>query len=122
MFLDNIYIERDNLPAGEQHTVDKINLQTIANAGNAVGILALAISQVSSELSKFGALINRLKHSATMSQRIVDNMKIARSRIFDAEYTIETSRLAKQQILANASQAMLAQANASKQSTLILLE
>ncbi|MDB3879919.1 flagellin [Alphaproteobacteria bacterium] len=122
MFLDNIYIERDNLPAGEQHTVDKINLQTIANAGNAVGILALAISQVSSELSKFGALINRLKHSATMSQRIVDNMKIARSRIFDAEYTIETSRLAKQQILANASQAMLAQANASKQSHLILLE
>jgi flagellin len=122
MFLDNIYIERDDLPAGEQHTVDKINLQTIANAGNAVGILALAISQVSSELSKFGALINRLKHSATMSQRIVDNMKIARSRIFDAEYTIETSRLAKQQILANASQAMLAQANASKQSTLILLE
>ena len=122
MYLDNIYIERDNLPAGEQHTVDKINLQTIANAGNAVGILALAISQVSSELSKFGALINRLKHSATMSQRIVDNMKIARSRIFDAEYTIETSRLAKQQILANASQAMLAQANASKQSALILLE
>lgn len=122
MYLDNIYIERDNLPAGEQHTVDKINLQTIANAGNAVGILALAISQVSSELSKFGALINRLKHSATMSQRIVDNMKIARSRIFDAEYTIETSRLAKQQILANASQAMLAQANASKQSQLILLE
>ena len=122
MFLDNIYIERDNLPAGEQHTVDKINLQTIANAGNAVGILALAISQVSSELSKFGALINRLKHSATMSHRIVDNMKIARSRLFDAEYTIETSRLAKQQILANASQAMLAQANASKQSTLILLE
>ncbi|MDC1118079.1 flagellin [Alphaproteobacteria bacterium] len=122
MYLDNIYIERDNLPAGEQHTVDKINLQTIANAGNAVGILALSISQVSSELSKFGALINRLKHSATMSHRIVDNMKIARSRIFDAEYTIETSRLAKQQILANASQAMLAQANASKQSTLILLE
>ncbi|MDA9597866.1 flagellin [bacterium] len=122
MFLDNIYIERDNLPAGEQHTVDKINLQTIANAGNAVGILALAITQVSSELSKFGALINRLKHSATMSHRIVDNMKIARSRVFDAEYTIETSRLAKQQILANASQAMLAQANASKQSTLILLE
>ena len=122
MYLDNIYIERDNLPAGEQHTVDKINLQTIANAGNAVGILALAISQVSSELSKFGALINRLKHSATMSHRIVDNMKIARSRIFDAEYTIETSRLAKQQILANASQAMLAQANASKQSALVLLE
>jgi flagellin-like hook-associated protein FlgL len=38
------------------------------------------------------------------------------------EYTIETSRLAKQQILANAATAMLAQANVSKQSNLILLE
>jgi flagellin-like hook-associated protein FlgL len=122
MFLDNIYIERDNLPAGEQHTVDKINLQTIANAGNAVGILQLAISQTSAELSKFGALINRLKHSAENTSSIVANMKLARSRVFDVEYTIETSRLAKQQILANAATAMLAQANISKQSTLTLLE
>ena len=122
MYLDNIYIERDNLPAGEQHTVDKINLQTIANAGNAVGILQLAISQTSTELSKFGALINRLKHSSAIASSIADNMKVARSRLFDAEYTIETSRLAKQQILANASAAMLAQANLAKQSTLMLLE
>ena len=122
MYLDNIYIERDNLPAGEQHTVDKINLQTIANAGNAVGILQLAISQTSNELSKFGALINRFKHSSAIATSIVDNMKLARSRVFDTEYTIETSKLAKQQILANASAAMLAQANISKQSTLMLLE
>jgi flagellin-like hook-associated protein FlgL len=122
MYLDNIYIERDNLPAGEQHTVDKINLQTIANAGNAVGILQLAISQTSEELSKFGALINRLKHSISSAASIVDNMRLARSRVFDAEYTIETSRLAKQQILNNAATAMLAQANISKQSNLILLE
>jgi len=122
MYLDNIYIERDNLPAGEQHTVDKINLQTISNAGNAVGILQLAIAQTSVELSKFGALINRLKHSAASAASIVDNMKLARSRIFDAEYTIETSRLAKERILANAATAMLAQANISKQQTLILLE
>jgi flagellin len=122
MYLDNIYIERDNLPAGEQHTVDKINLQTIANAGNAVGILQLAISQTSAELAKFGALINRLKHSTASTMSIVDNVKLARSRVFDVEYTIETSRLAKQQILANAATAMLAQANVSKQSNLILLE
>ncbi|MFL2844952.1 MAG: flagellin [Candidatus Puniceispirillaceae bacterium] len=122
MFLDNIYIERSNLPAGEQHTVDKINLQTAANAGNAVGILALAISQTSNELSKFGALINRFEHSSAIASSVADNMRVARSRVFDAEYTIETSRLAKQQILANASAAMLAQANLAKQSTLMLLE
>ncbi len=122
MYLDNIYIERDNLPAGEQHTVDKINIQTVANAGNAVGILHLAISQTSNELSKFGALINRFKHSSAIATAIVDNMKLARSRVFDTEYTIETSKLAKQQILANASAAMLAQANIAKQSTLMLLE
>jgi flagellin len=97
-------------------------LQTIANAGNAVGILKLAISQTSEELSKFGALINRLKHSAANTTSIVANMRLARSRVFDVEYTIETSRLAKQQILNNAATAMLAQANISKQSNLILLE
>ena len=122
MYLDNIYIERDNLPAGEQHTVDKINLQTIANAGNAVGILQLAISQTSNELSKFGALINRFKHSSAITTSIVDNMKLVRSRVFDAEYASEKSKLAKHQILANASAAMLAQANKSKNSTLMLLE
>jgi flagellin len=82
----------------------------------------LAISQTSAELSKFGALINRLKHSTESASSIIDNMRLARSRVFDAEYTIETSRLAKQQILANAATAMLAQANISKQSNLILLE
>ena len=71
---------------------------------------------------KFGALINRFKHSSAIASAIIDNMKMARSRVFDAEYTIETSRLAKQQILANASAAMLAQANMAKQSTLVLLE
>ena len=122
MFVDNIHIERDDLPAGEQHTVDKINLRTIQNAGNAVGILKLAISQTSNELSKFGALINRFKHSAEIASSIVDNMLVARSRVLEAEYTIETSRLAKQQILANASAAMLAQANIAKDSILMLLE
>ena len=82
----------------------------------------MAISQTSNELSYFGALINRFKHSAAIASSIIDNMKMARSRVFDAEYTIETSRLAKQQILANASAAMLAQANIAKQSTLMLLE
>jgi len=49
-------------------------------------------------------------------------MMVARSRVLEAEYTIETSRLAKQQILANASAAMLAQANVAKDSILMLLE
>ena len=67
-------------------------------------------------------MINRFKHSAEIASSIVDNMRVARSRVLEAEYTIETSRLAKQQILANASAAMLAQANVAKDSILMLLE
>ena len=50
------------------------------------------------------------------------DMREARSRIRDAEYTIETSKLAKQQILAQASSAMLAQANVSKNAVLELIK
>ena len=49
------------------------------------------------------------------------DMREARSRVRDADYAIETSKLAKYQILSNASAAMLAQANASKNSILELL-
>jgi flagellin len=50
-----------------------------------------------------------------------DNLRQARSRVFDAEYALETSQLAKYQILASASMAMLAQANQGDRTVLKLL-
>jgi flagellin-like hook-associated protein FlgL len=121
MYIDNIYIQREGLPAEQQHTMCDISLKNVADANNAIEVMDLAISQISTQRAKFGALVNRLRQSIEMASSSGDNLKMARSRVFDAEYSIETSRLAKQQILARASMAMLAQANKSKNSILQLL-
>ena len=121
MSIDNIEIVRRKLPADQQHLVSQISVQTVAEAENAINVLDHAISQTSSVRAQLGALINRLHSSIQTSSSMGNDMRVARSRIMDAEYTIETSRLAKFQILANASNAMLAQANASKNTVLELI-
>gem|GEM_PF-1770689 len=122
MFVDNIYIARQKLPSLSQNTIDVISLLTAKEANNATSIADLAISQVSLERAKIGALINRLTKAAEMSSITVHNMKVARSRISDSEYTKETSDLAKQQILQLSAQAMLAQANLQKHLIVDLLQ
>jgi flagellin-like hook-associated protein FlgL len=121
MYIDNIYIQRDDLPPEQQHTMCDIKINTVEDANNAIGVLDLSISQISEHRAKFGALVNRLRQSIEMSSSMGGNVKLARSRVFDAEYTNETSRLAKYQILAQASMAMLAQANKNNNSILQLL-
>lgn len=121
MYIDNIYIQRDDLPPEQQHTMCDVSIKNVADANNAIEVLDLAISQTSVQRAKFGALVNRLKQSIEMAASMGQNVKLARSRVFDAEYTIETSRLAKYQILAKASMAMLAQANKGNKAILQLL-
>jgi len=67
-------------------------------------------------------LINRHQSAIEGASFRGQDMREARSRILDAEYAEETSKLAKHQILSNASSAMLAQSNASKASILELLK
>ena len=68
-----------------------------------------------------GAIENRLNHViANVSETFV-NTEAAKSRIVDADFAVESARLAKQQILQQAASAMLAQANAAPQSVLSLL-
>ena len=121
MYIDNIYINRQSLPAEQQHTLCDVSIQTVDEANNAISVIDLAISQISSQRAKYGALINRLRQSVEISSSMGDNLRQARSRVFDAEYALETSQLAKYQILASASMAMLAQANQGDRTVLKLL-
>ena len=121
MFIDNVKIDRPRPPADQQHLVSQISVQTVAEAQNATNVLALAMEQTSSVQAQIGAIINRYQGSIEGTAMRGMDMREARSRIRDAEYTVETSKLAKQQILAEASMAMLAQANASKDAVLELL-
>lgn len=80
-----------------------------------------AISSVATVRSNLGAVQNRLESAVNNMTNNVTNLTDARSRIEDADFSAETTALAKQQILSQASTAMLAQANQSQQGVLKLI-
>jgi flagellin len=81
-----------------------------------------AIKTVNIQRSKLGAVSNRLSHTVNNLTNISSNLSAAQGGIEDADFAKETTDLAKNQILQQASTAMLAQANASKQNVLSLLQ
>ena len=85
-------------------------------------VLDVAIDKISQSRADLGAISNRLGNTMRNLTNIVSNTEASRSRIIDADFAKETTNLAKQQILSQAATAMLAQANASKQSVLTLLQ
>ena len=80
-----------------------------------------AISNVSNKRAEFGAIQNRIESAVNNMTTNMTNLIDARSRIEDADFSTETTALAKAQILSQASTAMLSQANQSQQSVLKLL-
>ena len=80
-----------------------------------------ALSASASSRSELGAVSNRLNHTVNNLTNMSTNLSAARGGIEDADFALETTELAKNQILQQASTAMLAQANASKQNVLGLL-
>ncbi len=103
-------------------TIADISLLTSDNAASALTTLDQAIQYVSSQRSVLGAFQNRLSHATSNLSNMASNTESARSVIADADYAVESSRLAKAQILQQAGTAMLAQANSMAQSVLSLLK
>ena len=91
-------------------------------ATNAIGLLDTAIIDATKEQAKYGSYISSLTHTVDNLTNVAQNTDQSRSRIQDADYAVETTNLARTQIIAQASTAMLAQANQSKQSVLALLQ
>lgn len=87
-----------------------------------VGILDKALEEVSTAQAKLGAIQNRLTQNINNLSKGSMLTEQALGRIIDADFATETSLLSKQQILNQAATAMLAQANMSKESVLVLLE
>jgi flagellin len=81
-----------------------------------------AIAGVAAQRASFGALLNRLEHTVDNLTNISQNTIASRSRIEDADYAVETSELARTQIISQAATAMLSQANQQAQSVLALLK
>jgi len=103
-------------------TAKAINIDTVGNSEFAIDQLDKAILGIATERAKYGAYMSRLEHSSDNLLNVAQNTDQSRSRIEDADYAVETSELARTQIISQASTAMLAQANQSKQSVLTLLQ
>ena len=88
----------------------------------AIDAIADAINKVSSQRSNLGAIQNRLEHTIDNLDNVVENTTAAESRIRDTDMAEEMVEYSKNNILAQAGQSMLAQANQSTQGVLSLLQ
>ena len=102
-------------------TVSTIQVDTTAEAALAITAADTALTQVNTVRAGLGASQSRLDAAVNVLTANVNNLSEARSRIEDADFSAESTALAKAQILSQASTAMLAQANQSGQGVLSLL-
>ena len=102
--------------------VNALLVSTFSSAGKAMNSVQKAISSVSAMRSKLGALQNRLEHTIANLDNISENTQSAESRIRDTDMAEEMVEYSKNNILAQAGQSMLAQANQSTQGVLSLLQ
>ena len=98
------------------------NLATSAQAQNFLSTISSQIETVSSMRSDFGAIQNRLEHTIDNLDNVVENVTSAESRIRDTDMADEMVKYSKNNILTQAGQSMLAQANQSTQGVLSLLQ
>ncbi|MEK4372103.1 flagellin N-terminal helical domain-containing protein [Paenibacillus sp. FSL R5-0473] len=98
-----------------------LNISTREDASKAIDVLDKATSLVSSERAKLGAVQNRLEHTINNLGTASENLTAAESRIRDVDMAKEMMQQTKNNILAQAAQAMLAQANQQPQGVLQLL-
>ncbi|MFN7476812.1 MAG: flagellin [Burkholderiales bacterium] len=95
--------------------------QSEANARSIMSAVDGALDYFSTQRATLGALQNRMQSSVASTAVTTQNLSAARSRVRDADFAAETSALTRGQILQQAGQAMLAQANALPQGVLQLL-
>ncbi len=116
-------IEANSTAGGRFGTaIASVSIDTAANAQKAIGVIDNALSAINDVRADLGAANNRLDFTINNLLSVTENTAAARSRIMDADFAAETAALSRAQVLQQASQAMLAQANAQSQQVLQLLQ
>ena len=100
----------------------RVDGATSTNADNAIETIKEAIQKVSTQRSALGAVQNRLEHTINNLDNVVENTTSAESAIRDTDMATEMVKYSNNNILSQAGQAMLAQANQSNQGVLSLLQ
>ena len=98
------------------------DVTTHTKAASSMKVFQAALSVVSTQRSALGAIQNRLEHTIANLDNIAENTQAAESRLRDTDMASAMVDYSKNNILAQAGQSMLAQANASKQGILTLLQ
>ncbi|GGF91488.1 flagellin N-terminal helical domain-containing protein [Paenibacillus abyssi] len=101
--------------------ISSVDVSTASSASQSLDTLDKAIKNVSAQRSKMGAVQNRLEHTINNLQTASENLTAAESRIRDVDMAKEMMDFTKSNILSQAAQAMLAQANQQPQGVLQLL-
>jgi flagellin len=102
--------------------IPPVQITDTPTAQGAIGSIDAAIDAINSQRANFGAVQNRFENVVNNMQVAVENQSAARSRIMDADYAAETSALSRANILQQAGNAMVAQANQLPQQVLSLLK
>jgi flagellin len=99
-----------------------VDLTTFSAAQSSLTLIDGALAKAIGNRAGLGAVMGTVAYAADANQNAVTNLTQSRSRIEDTDYGQQIAALTKSQIIQQASMAMLAQANASKQSILMLLK
>ena len=102
--------------------VNALKVSSFSGAGEAMSKIQAAIDKVSTQRSKLGALQNRLEHTINNLDTTSENTQAAESRIRDTDMADEMVQYSKNNILSQAGQSMLSQANQQTQGVLSLLQ
>ncbi|HEY7771666.1 MAG TPA: flagellin [Marinagarivorans sp.] len=116
-------IEANSTAGGRFGTaIASVSVDTVAKAQKAIGVVDNALDAINDVRSQLGAVNNRLDFTINNLLVVSENTSAAKSRIMDADFAAETAALSRAQVLQQASQAMLAQANSASQQVLQLLQ
>ena len=99
----------------------QVKISTEAGASDAISIIDAALDKVAQMRSDLGAIENRMDHTISNLMNIAEKTADSRSRLEDADFALESARLAKNQVLQQAGTSMLSQANQMSQMVMELL-
>lgn len=108
--------------ASSLNKISAINVKTLAGAVDALKVVDRALDRVHMERAKFGALMSRMNVVIDNLTTISQSQRASKSRILDADFAAESSRLAKSQILQQSAMNMIAQASRTMQNVLVLFQ
>ncbi|RPG23023.1 MAG: hypothetical protein CBC10_016295 [Gammaproteobacteria bacterium TMED50] len=112
---------KENSSAASLNNLTAVNISSMVSAGDSISIIDAALDKVAQMRSDLGAIENRLAYTVSNLMNIAEKTADARSRLNDADYALESARLAKAQVIQQAGTQMLSQANQLTQLVLDLL-